>query len=90
MALSAATIQARIDALQAARDSGIQSVGHGVDKITYQSPADMDRVLARLKSDLAVALGETPRPRVNYIEQTSKGFGGAPTNAGFSDDDEIQ
>lgn len=91
MALTAAQIQARIDTLQAARDSGVLSVGHGVDKVVYQSPRDMDRTLAKLKADLAAANGETPRPRVNYLEQTSKGFGCFPdTDAGYGDSDAIE
>lgn len=75
MALTAAQIQTRIDELQAAMSAGVLIVGHGTDKVQYQTYSDMGRALNSLKAQLAAANGSTPRSRVNYITQESKGFG---------------
>jgi hypothetical protein len=88
MSLTAAQIQVRIDELQAARDSGVLRVKHGNDEVIYQTPESMDKTLAKLKADLAAALGTPPRPRVGYIEQRSKGFGPWRGNqVGFTDEE---
>lgn len=75
MALTATQIQARIDALQTARDAGVLRVRHGDTQTEFRSLDEMDRILASLKRDLAAANGTSPKSRVNYIEQTSKGYG---------------
>lgn len=77
MPLTADQLQTRIDTLQAARDAGVLRVRHGVDYVDYKSSDDMDTTLARLKSQLATVNG-TKSSNVNYIEQTSKGFGYGP------------
>lgn len=75
---TAAQIQARIDSLEKAIAAGVLIVQHGTSRIQYQSLNEMLRALARLESQLAELNGETPRSRVNYIEQTSKGIGMSP------------
>lgn len=75
MALTATEIQARIDALQKSRDAGVLNVRHGADSVTYQSLSQMDKVLARLKAELASVNGTTPRSKLNYLRQESKGYG---------------
>jgi hypothetical protein len=74
MAMTADQIQARIDTLQAARDSGVLMVRHGLDYVTYKSTVEMDQTLKRLKAQLAAVLG-TAKPRVNYTVQKTKGYG---------------
>lgn len=88
---TAAEIQASINNLQAARDSGVLRVKHGLDEVIYQSPESMDKAIARLKGELIIAQGGTPRSKVGYITQTSKGFGRWNGNQnGFgTDDDQI-
>lgn len=71
----AATLQTQIDNLQAAIASGVLVVQHGTDRVQYQSYASMKAALQSLQAQLAEANGDTPRSRVNYIEQKSKGFG---------------
>ena len=72
---TAEQIQARIDSLEKAIAAGVLIVQHGTSRIQYNSISDMLKALQRLESQLAQVNGETPRSRVNYIEQTSKGFG---------------
>ena len=75
MALSASDLQGRINALQQARDAGVLQVRHGNDQTIFRSLAEMDATLARLKAQLDSVNGTTPRSRVNYLRQDSKGFG---------------
>ncbi len=71
MARTAATIQAEIDSLKAARASGVLRVRHGETETTYQSSESMGRVIADLEAELA-ALGTS---RVRAVRFTSrKGF----------------
>lgn len=74
MALSPAQIQARIDAIRSARDSGVLIVKHGDTSTTFRSLADMNLIIADLEKDLAKANG-VKKSRVGYITQTSKGLG---------------
>jgi hypothetical protein len=75
MTATADDIQARIDALQKARDAGVLEIRHGMDITTFRSHQEMNAVLQSLKAQLAAIQGVTPRSRVNYIEQRSAGFG---------------
>jgi chemotaxis response regulator CheB len=77
---TAAQIQARIDSLEKAIAAGVLIVQHGTSRVQYQSLNDMLRALARLEAQLAEANDETPRSKVNYVEQTSKGLGVSPND----------
>lgn len=75
MALTADQLQARIDSLETAIASGALIVQHGTSRIQYRSISDMLKAIQRLQAQLDALNGVTPRPRVNYIEQSTKGFG---------------
>ena len=85
MSLTAEQLQTRIDALQTAMDAGVMRVRHGMDFVDYQSVDQMAKALARLKARLDTANG-TPRAKVNYIEQRSKGFGHGRHGCEWEDD----
>jgi len=74
MALTALQIQARIDALQKARDTGVQRIRHGETITEWRTLAEVNQIIADLKAQLA-GVQETPRARVNYIQQDSRGYG---------------
>lgn len=76
MALTAVQIQARIDAIQASRDSGALVVRHGDTMTTFRSLSEMDQIIAKLKAELDTVNEATPRPRVGYITQLQKGVDG--------------
>lgn len=73
MALTAEQLQARIDALRKAVDSGVLMVRHGDESTQFRSLSEMEKILARLEGELAAANG-TPKTRVRYIEQGDKGY----------------
>lgn len=73
MALTASQIEARITAIQAARDSGALLVRHGDTSTQFRSLAEMDSIIADLEAQLDRANGVT-RKRVRYIRQCSKGL----------------
>lgn len=75
MALTASQIQARIDALQAARDAGVSSVRHGDTQTTWRSVDELNQIIAALQNQLADATGSRRRAKVNYITQGSRGYG---------------
>lgn len=70
MALSQLELESRIAALRKARDSGVLIVRHGDELTQFRTLAEMDKILAGLEDELS---GRT-RPRVSYIEQSSKGY----------------
>lgn len=74
MALTAQQIQARIDAIRAARDTGVLIVRHGDTSTQFRSLAEMDSIIASLQKQLD-ALNGVVKPRVRYIIQGTKGFG---------------
>lgn len=80
MALTAAELQARITALQKARDAGVLSVRHGADMVQYASFDQISKTLANLQAQLDAVNGVTPRPRTNFLRQDTKGFGHVPNN----------
>lgn len=73
MALTAAQIQSRIDALEKARDSGVSMVRHGGTITQWRTVAELDNILAGLYARLDNTNGTT-KPRVNYVQQNSKGL----------------
>ena len=74
MALTASQIQARIDSLQKARDTGVRSIRHGDTSTEWRDLDDLNRIISDLRAQLAT-VEETPRVRVNYIEQSGRGYG---------------
>lgn len=68
-------ITAKLIKIRAARDGGVLIIGHGADRVQFQSFEAMDKIIASLQAELDGLNGVTARPRLNYIEQTSKGFG---------------
>jgi hypothetical protein len=78
MALTAAQVQARLDAIRKARDSGVLLVRHGDTSTQFRSLAEMDQIIASLQRELDGLNGVT-RSRVNYIEQKTKGYGHSHT-----------
>lgn len=67
-------IQARIDRLRKAIDSGVLTIQHGDTRTTYRSLAEMERTLRALTGELAVAQSRDRRRRPTYILQTGKGL----------------
>jgi len=67
------SIQARIDALKAARDSGALSVRHGESMVTYRSTDDIMKAITAANSDLA-ALQGLPARVTNYKFVSRKGL----------------
>jgi hypothetical protein len=57
-----ATLQSQLDALKAARASGIRTLTFGERSITHASDKDMVAAIAALENEIAAASG-TPRPR---------------------------
>ena len=54
---STADLQARLEALKAARDSGVLRVRYGETDTTYRSLDEIDRIIAAIETDLARASG---------------------------------
>lgn len=73
MSLTATQIQARLDAIRKARDTGALIVRHGDTSTQFRSLAEMDQIIASLQRELDNANG-VKRSRINYIEQQSKGY----------------
>lgn len=75
MALNAAQIQARIDSLRTARDSGVLIVRHGDTSTQFRSLEEMSAIIADLEGQLGTVNGTVRRSRVSYIRQNTKAFG---------------
>ncbi len=73
MSLTATQIQARIDAIRKARDTGVLIVRHGDTSTQFRSLAEMDQIISSLQRELNGVNG-TAKSRVNYIEQRTKGY----------------
>jgi hypothetical protein len=71
-----ADLQARLDQIQKAYDSGVLRVRHGDEDTIFRDHDDMARIINSLKKRIAALKGETAAPKVNYITQSSKGIGG--------------
>lgn len=65
--------QARLAALKKARDSGVLTVKHGEEMVTYRSLSEIERIIAELEGEIA-GLAGTSRRRVNYVFQSGKGL----------------
>lgn len=78
MADTALQLAAKIKAISDARDTGVLFVRNGDSQTHFRSLVEMDSIIANLKQQLATLNGSTPRRRVRYIEQRSKGFGTVP------------
>lgn len=69
-----ATLQARLEAIQASRDAGVLMVRHGDTSTQFRSLAEMNQIISDLKRQIDKLSG-TSRSKVNYIEQHEKGYG---------------
>lgn len=78
MADTALQLAAKIKAIQDARDTGVIYVRNGDLQTHFRSLTEMDSVIANLKQQLDTLNGVTPRPKVRYVLQRSKGFGTIP------------
>ena len=73
MPLNTTQLQARIDALRTARDSGVLIVRHGDTSTQFRSLAELNSILANLEAELDAAT-DNVRSRVRYITQNDKGL----------------
>jgi hypothetical protein len=73
MPADATTLQARIDALKAARDSGVLTVRHGESTVTYRSMDEIMRAITAAQADLNEIQG-TPRRVAAYKFTSCKGL----------------
>jgi hypothetical protein len=64
----------RLAALKRARDTGVLRVRHGDTSTTFRSLADINIIIQQLEGQAAVAAGGTPRTRLRYPIQTTKGL----------------
>ncbi len=71
-----AQLQAQLDAIQAAKNTGALRVRHGDEDTIFRSLDEMDRIIRDLQNQIAAIDGTPPRSKVNYIEQTSRGLDG--------------
>lgn len=77
MAATSATVaqlQARLDAIQAARDTGALRVRHGDEDTIFRDLDQMNRIIASLKAQIDALNGVVPRSKVNYVEQKARGY----------------
>lgn len=54
--------------------TGALSSEYGGEKVTYRSLADMERIMAKMESELGINGNETAHVRINVI--TNKGLNG--------------
>ncbi|MBR0687334.1 hypothetical protein JQ594_15490 [Bradyrhizobium manausense] len=73
MAIDAVTLQAQIDALTTARNTGVLTVRHGEQQVTYRSIDELNKAITSAKADLE-ALQGTPRRVTQYRFSTRKGL----------------
>lgn len=67
-------LQARLDALEKARDAGVLMVRHGDTSTQFRTLDEMNRIIADLKRQIN-KLNGVIRSRVNYVRQGTKGYG---------------
>jgi hypothetical protein len=70
---TAQQIQARIEAIRAARDSGVLLVRHGDTSTQFRTLDEMNAIIASLQTQLD-ALNGQKRRRVHYVIQCGKGL----------------
>ena len=68
-----AQLQARLDALKKARDSGALIVRHGDEMTQFRTLAEISSIIAELEAEVAEA-GNTRRRQPGFIYQTGKGL----------------
>jgi hypothetical protein len=68
-----ATLQARLEKLDAMIASGVLTSKHGETLITYRSMDELLTARALLEKEIAAASG-TPRVRMRYAYQSGKGL----------------
>ena len=73
MTETVATLQSRLAAIRKAYHSGVLTVTHGDTTTSYRSLPHMERIMARLESEILSGQGQTRR-RVRYLFQTDKGL----------------
>lgn len=76
MAQTLTKLQAQLDSLKTARNSGVLRVGHGDNLVYFRTLDEMSRTIALLEKDIAALAGTLKRSRVNYIEQRHRGYTG--------------
>ena len=69
---STEVLQARLAALRLALHSGVLLVRHGETSTTFRSSAELERAIRAL--ELEITPLTTPRRRVRYITQMTKGL----------------
>lgn len=67
-----ATLQAQLEALKTARNSGVLIVRHGDEQVTYRSRAEIDSIIDSIQGEIDKANGVKKTPK--YIEQCGKGY----------------
>ena len=70
---SLATLQARLEALDAAIASGVLTVKHGDTLTTFRSMSDLLKARELILKQIAAAEGTT-RTRIRYAYQSDKGL----------------
>lgn len=60
-------LQARLEQLKIARDSGALSVRKGDDSVTYRSLAEINATIAAIEAEIAAVSSVTPRVRTIRI-----------------------
>lgn len=73
MAETVQQLQAKLDAIQKARDAGVLMTRHGDTSLQFRSLDEMDRIISSLKQRIDAASGQR-KSRINYITQTGKGY----------------
>ncbi len=68
-------LQARLDALRKARDTGALEVRHGDTRVVYRTMTEMERIISALEAEIfALAGNSTLRRKRRYIYQSGKGY----------------
>lgn len=70
---SLATLQARLEALDAAIASGVLMVRHGETSTTFRSMKDLLAARAEIQKQIDILQG-TARTRIRYAYQSDKGL----------------
>jgi len=68
-----AELQARLDALRKARDSGALTVRHNETLTTYRTLNEINQIIAQLESEIS-GLGAKSRRRRKFVYESSKGL----------------
>lgn len=74
MAATASELQARLDALKKARDSGVLTIRQDNTSTTFRSLAEIERTIAALEGDIVALSSTSTRKRSLKAYQISKGL----------------